>query len=406
MKSTNIILYCLILLLISTKVQYPQNFWQTLNGPLGYELQHIKVDSSNNKYVISGFQTTSARCFRSTDGGSTWLDFGLPGTSAITFDKNGYFYIITNASPYGTYRSINGGQNWTEIRGAHYKGRIEADGQNNIFLVIDNYLYKSTDYGNNWTVSLNLVGGISSLYISKQGHIFVSSSSPEGGLYKSIDGGNTFDVISNLGYIDNVAVNSLGHIFMFYLCEIYRSTDNGQTWDKVFTHCPSKDIFISLDDIIYVTVYNSGVFRSTNNGADWEQINSGLVNLHIFGLVQDQNGYLYVTADVDGVYRSVSPVVGVVTDHFRFPKSFTLAQNYPNPFNPTTKIRYNIPELSLITLKVYDVLGNEIATLVNEEKPIGSYDIDFNANQLPSGVYFYQLIAGDFVAIKKMILMK
>jgi hypothetical protein len=85
---------------------------------------------------------------------------------------------------------------------------------------------------------------------------------------------------------------------------------------------------------------------------------------------------------------------------------FILDQNYPNPFNPATKIKYQIPELSFVTLKVFDVLGNEIAKLVNEEKPVGNYEIELNAAELPSGVYFYRLQAGSFVETKKMILMK
>ncbi len=82
-------------------------------------------------------------------------------------------------------------------------------------------------------------------------------------------------------------------------------------------------------------------------------------------------------------------------------KNFIYTQNYPNPFNPSTKIKFTIPAViasetkqsQLITLKVYDVLGNEIATLVNEEKPAGSYEVEFDATDLPSGVYFYQLNA-------------
>ncbi|MFC2119734.1 C25 family cysteine peptidase [Bacteroidota bacterium] len=95
------------------------------------------------------------------------------------------------------------------------------------------------------------------------------------------------------------------------------------------------------------------------------------------------------------------------------PTDFTLHQNYPNPFNPTTKIRFSIPtvethrDASLKTmLKVYDVLGNEIATLVKEEIPVGNYEIEFNGKGLPSGIYFYRLQAGSFVETKKMILMK
>jgi len=86
--------------------------------------------------------------------------------------------------------------------------------------------------------------------------------------------------------------------------------------------------------------------------------------------------------------------------------NFSLYQNFPNPFNPLTKINYQIPELSFVSIKVFDVLGNEITTLINEEKPTGSYEVEFKATGLPSGVYFYQLKAGNFVGTKKMILLR
>ncbi|MBK7629959.1 MAG: T9SS type A sorting domain-containing protein [Ignavibacteriales bacterium] len=88
------------------------------------------------------------------------------------------------------------------------------------------------------------------------------------------------------------------------------------------------------------------------------------------------------------------------------PTIFSLEQNYPNPFNPSTKISWQSPVNLYQTLKVYDMLGNEVATLINEEKPAGIYEIDFNASQLSSGVYLYKLQAGEFKSTKKMILMK
>ena len=87
-------------------------------------------------------------------------------------------------------------------------------------------------------------------------------------------------------------------------------------------------------------------------------------------------------------------------------ESFALEQNYPNPFNPSTTIRYQIPTAGIVTLKIYDVLGNEVATLVNEEKSAGSYEVNFNASSLASGIYFYKIQAGSFVQTKKMILLK
>lgn len=86
--------------------------------------------------------------------------------------------------------------------------------------------------------------------------------------------------------------------------------------------------------------------------------------------------------------------------------SYDLAQNFPNPFNPSTTIRYQIPKDGIVTLKIYDILGSEVATLVNEEKIAGKYEVNFNASSLSSGVYIYKIQAGDFVSSKKMILLK
>ncbi|MCW8850091.1 MAG: T9SS type A sorting domain-containing protein, partial [Melioribacteraceae bacterium] len=89
------------------------------------------------------------------------------------------------------------------------------------------------------------------------------------------------------------------------------------------------------------------------------------------------------------------------------PTKYELTQNYPNPFNPTTKIQYSIPEAANVTLRIYDILGSEVVTLIsNEAQRVGKYEVDFNASRLSSGIYFYTITAGNFVQTKKMILMK
>lgn len=88
------------------------------------------------------------------------------------------------------------------------------------------------------------------------------------------------------------------------------------------------------------------------------------------------------------------------------PNKYELGQNYPNPFNPTTKINFAIPKQGLVTMKIYDVLGREVRTLVNEVKQAGNYTVDFNASEFASGVYFYKIQAGEFMDIKRMILVK
>jgi hypothetical protein len=129
----------------------------------------------------------------------------------------------------------------------------------------------------------------------------------------------------------------------------------------------------------------------------------------VFALgVESFNGFVYVSDGLGGIqiYRnllvtpvSVEPDETVVSD-------FKLEQNYPNPFNPSTVISYRLPVNSNVVLKVFDILGNEVATLVNEEKPAGTYEVEFNASNLSSGVYFYRFTAGSFLITKKMSLLK
>jgi hypothetical protein len=111
------------------------------------------------------------------------------------------------------------------------------------------------------------------------------------------------------------------------------------------------------------------------------------------------NGTLFSVVWSNGVTTSIS-------DEQSNPTEFLLLQNYPNPFNPSTRIKYSIPQSSNVVIKVFNILGSEIETLVNEEKPVGTYELKWNAANLPSGVYFYRLQAGDFVQTRKMILLK
>ena len=103
---------------------------------------------------------------------------------------------------------------------------------------------------------------------------------------------------------------------------------------------------------------------------------------------------------------ATSSLVSSVEQETTLPTKFSLEQNFPNPFNPSTKIKYSIPQSSYVAVKVYDVLGNEIETLVNEEKPAGTYEVTWFAENLPSGVYFYKMTGGNYSETKKMLLLK
>ena len=112
--------------------------------------------------------------------------------------------------------------------------------------------------------------------------------------------------------------------------------------------------------------------------------------------------YRLKQVDFDGTF-SYSDVVNITYD---VPAEFVISQNFPNPFNPSTRINYFVPNESFVSIKVYDFLGREVTTLVNETKSTGSYEIVFDASNLPSGTYFYALIAENYSSTKKMILLK
>jgi hypothetical protein len=109
--------------------------------------------------------------------------------------------------------------------------------------------------------------------------------------------------------------------------------------------------------------------------------------------------------DIGACESPLADPVGV-EDEMILPTEFSLSQNYPDPFNPSTSIEYRVGSMEYVILKIFDVLGNEVATLVNEEKPTGRYDVEWNASNYPSGVYFYRLHAGTFIKTKKMLLLK
>jgi hypothetical protein len=116
------------------------------------------------------------------------------------------------------------------------------------------------------------------------------------------------------------------------------------------------------------------------------------------------NGYVFLGTSGHGIYRSSQRTTSVAVSQSTI-AAFSLGQNYPNPFNPTTTIRYDLPKSANINLKIFNTLGQEITSLVNEHKEAGYYQATWNAN-VPSGIYFYRLQAGEYVETKKMILLK
>jgi hypothetical protein len=124
------------------------------------------------------------------------------------------------------------------------------------------------------------------------------------------------------------------------------------------------------------------------------------------GHVQIQIGTMHNPTIRTTMNLTATTEPSAVNDQITPINSFKLVQNYPNPFNPTTKISFAIPQTTNVTLKVYNITGNEVATLINQVKGAGTYNVEFNGKNLSSGVYFYKLTAGKFTAVRKMILLR
>ena len=199
-------------------------------------------------------------------------------------------------------------------------------------------------------------------------------------------------------YVDNVKISVYSAVIPVELVSFTTSVINNT---------------LALNWITATELNNSGfeILRNANDD-NWQKIgfvtgNGTSTEIHNYSFV-DQNPvigksfYKLRQIDFDGASEysnTVEVVFGTIAD-------YSLEQNYPNPFNPTTKINYSLKDKGKVELKVYDLLGNIIATLVNEEKSAGNYEVDFDASKLSSGVYLYTINSGSFVQTKKMILMK
>ncbi len=227
---------------------------------------------------------------------------------------------------------------------------------------------------------------------------------------------------------------------------LYRSTDKGNTWsdgirvnqdplnDTKIQYFPFLDVDNTgrLNMIFYddrnTTSDSASVFISTsadggNNWSEFELINSTFKPYGIAGASSNYQGdhialisignniNAFWMANYSGIYQVWTAIInkavlGTEDKAESTPHSFSLSQNYPNPFNPSTRIKYSLGKRTFVTLKVYDTLGREVKTLVSEEQASGDYQVNFRADNLSSGIYFYTLQAGDFQTTKKLLLLR
>jgi len=379
--------------------------WEYLSKILTYsEIESITL-TNNNVYA----QSETEGLYLLKNNGNSWdnLNIGSP-TSPLTINgSNMYVAVLSRGGSSFIYISTNNGTTWTTSsfpEGAEF------------FTINGSKIYAGSSYGH---IFLSIDNGISWTPLNPNEKaevrllLFNNTKMYEGkwyggGLYVSSNGGIDW---TSLG-LQNMRVTALAikdsTIFAgTYQNGVYLSTNNGITWT-------SSSIGISEWSVQCFAVYGQNIFvvssgkvyLSKDNGSLWKNRNDGLPSDISYITLNDQ--YIYASTNSHGVFRrSINDILTSVNeDQNKLPNSFSLSQNYPNPFNPTTTINYSVPTASHVIIKVYDLLGRQVATLVNDNNPAGNYSVKFDGSKLVSGVYFYRMEAGSFSQTKKLILMK
>lgn len=346
-----------------------------------------------------------------SNGGTTW-NHSYPSVSNVVQLVNNNNDIYAATAGWGLFRSVDNGVNWTPLTSNNadlLSVYTAAIGNNKIFIgTATNGVYVSNDNGATWTVTNNNLTARNINMLTFVGtKLFAATSA---GIVSTTDYGATWGQVSLQGKnIITIKANNNKIFAGTWGDGVYISNDNGATWTQSnngMTYLLIYAITFDNNNNVYVAS-GANVYSSKDGGANWVLKNEGLP-LDVYG-IEVLDNYLYAGTNTYGVYkRPLSELVTSIENSLEIPNEIRLEQNYPNPFNPSTTIRYSISEPGHVSLKIYDLLGKEVATLVNEFKQPGNYDSQFSLqnSRLTSGIYFYKITSGKYSETKKMIILK
>jgi len=361
---------------------------------------------------------------RTTDGGTTWGN-GNPNPGVIVgdiynieaLDANTAFVTTSGASTF-IYKTTNGGTNWTQVYtiAGGFINTIKMTSATNGFAFGDvlsgNWLMlKTTDGGSTWT-SLATVAGTGDgrnncLQILGNDIWFGTGQNT---VWHSTNLGinwTSATVTGITGQITGIQFNS-ALVGIVGGATMSKTTDGGATWTLLAASGTGtiSGIEGSGDDYWYVR--GTTIYRSTNLGTSWTLSHTHTAAQNDISLATDGAGCM--TGWSGGTTGTIAKMTGVpvaVNDPIsNIPTAYKLEQNYPNPFNPTTSITFALPIAGNVELKVYDILGKEVASIVSGNMNAGTHIVPFDASALASGVYIYKITAGSFIDSKKMVLIK
>lgn len=278
-------------------------------------------------------------------------------------------------------------------------------------------IYVSSDNGANWTemnsdmLSWAAVHDITA-HVTVDFNVELFVATLGNGVCFSPDGGASWTKL-NMGYnfVWSIASTSTGTLFAgTYGDGLYTSNDNGTSWTKVVGVNANYvyDITVDPNDNVYISTLTGGIFTSTDGGSSFDNVGmGGYGTSSVLAVGSSESNSVYVGTSDGSIYRQTKDngITSAGTDE-EMPKEFALDQNYPNPFNPTTTIQFAIPKAGEYKVVVYNILGEQVAELLNTQLQPGVHKVEFGGARLASGIYIYQLIGNEVNFTKKMILMK
>jgi hypothetical protein len=397
---------------LSTGKSYGQ--WLQCYGIYGGFVQSFAKSGENIFAGVRSF-TTPAGVFLTSNNGRNWSHTALNNQPVYSLAISGNI-IFAGTWSNGVYQSTNNGQNWTQTAlNDHLVYSLAVNG-NYIFAGTGVGVYVSTNNGQNWSItSLN----ISTIALEFSGNIpedseqVIYAGTLSNGLYLSTNSGQSWvQTALNNHSIHSLAING-NNIFAGTFDGLYYSTNSGQNW--IQSGLINLDIWaLELSgNNIFAGTWTDGVYHSSNNGQNWIQINQGFNGTpSVISFLITSNCIFAGTYNNSIWRRSLSELIGIKNISTEIPSEFSLGQNYPNPFNAVTSIKFKVTskggrsQKTEVRLKVFDLMGREVATLVNERLEAGVYEVRFDAGDLPSGIYFYRMQTENFSETRKLILMK
>ncbi|MFC2093895.1 T9SS type A sorting domain-containing protein [Bacteroidota bacterium] len=407
------LIYTIVVLLIihcTFNIENCQAQWVQMSNGMPID-QNIQSFASNPSYLFAGLKvdfTNTKGVYRSSNNGNGWDQTALTSYDIYSIATSGN-YLFAGTNDNGIYRSTDNGTTFTQvstitgdvclaISGSYiFAGNTGATGG----------VYLSTNNGNSWTKTSLISYCVKCIAINGS-YIFAGTKNCVGGygVYRSTNNGTNWTLTSlNNQEIRSLAISGSNIFAGTQLNGVYLSTNNGNTWTQTSLNTEWITSLIISGTNIFAGTDNGNFFHSTDNGTTWIPRNEGLPTVRSIYSLLISNSYIFLGTGGNSVWRRpTSEIIGIQNISTEIPSSFSLSQNYPNPFNPTTNIRFDLPRSGSVKLVVFDALGREVATLVNEKLAPGTYEVDWNGSEYPSGVYFYRIQAGDFVETKKMLL--